>query len=100
MAESSYTLLDFGDGLRLEQWGTFRLARPDPTAGGRRANPKLWEKVDARYEGEKGKGRWLTPRPLPEYWPVDFGDLRLAVRLTPFKHTGVFPEQAENWRWM
>jgi 23S rRNA (cytosine1962-C5)-methyltransferase len=30
---------------------------------------------------------------------VAFDDLRLAVRLAPYKHTGVFPEQQQNWRW-
>jgi 23S rRNA (cytosine1962-C5)-methyltransferase len=30
---------------------------------------------------------------------VVFDDLRLAVRLAPYKHTGVFPEQQENWNW-
>jgi 23S rRNA (cytosine1962-C5)-methyltransferase len=31
---------------------------------------------------------------------VEFDDLQLAVRLAPYKHTGVFPEQVENWRWV
>lgn len=95
----SYTLLDFGDGRRLEQWGAYRLARPDPTAGGRPAQPRLWASADATYEGEKGKGTWATRTALPPQWPVEFDDVRLSVRLTPYKHTGVFPEQQENWRW-
>ena len=97
----TYTLLDFGDGRRLEQWGPYRLARPDPTARGTPpADPGAWRSADARYEGEKGRGTWVQPaRPLPESWPVDFDDVRLAVRLAPYKHTGVFPEQQQNWRW-
>jgi 23S rRNA (cytosine1962-C5)-methyltransferase len=97
---NGYQLLDFGDARRLERWGAFRLDRPDPTAGGSRRDRRAWADVDAIYEGEKGRGQWVTRRPLPEVWPVAFDDLRLNVRLTPYKHTGVFPEQAENWRWM
>src|SRR5690349_18634007 len=100
MPGSTYALLDFADGKRLEQWGPFRLIRPDPTATGPRAQPQLWPTADATYEGEKGKGRWASRRPLPDHWPVAFDDLRLAARLAPYKHTGIFPEQLENWRWM
>jgi len=98
-AAEGYTLLDFGDGRRLERWGPYRLDRPDATAMGRRADPELWTTADATYRGEKGKGQWDTRRALPEFWPVAFDDLQLAVRLAPYKHTGVFPEQLENWRW-
>jgi 23S rRNA (cytosine1962-C5)-methyltransferase len=95
-----YQLLDFGDARRLERWGPYRLDRPDPTAQGPRQDPRAWAAADAVYEGEKGRGHWQTRRPLADVWPVAFDDLRLNVRLTPYKHTGVFPEQAENWRWM
>ena len=94
-----YTLLDFGDGRRLERWGPHTLVRPDPTARGAPARPAAWRSPDAAYEGEKGRGRWVTRAPLPPHWPVAFDDLRLAVRLAPYKHTGVFPEQQQNWRW-
>jgi 23S rRNA (cytosine1962-C5)-methyltransferase len=96
----TYSLMDFGDGRRLEQWGPYRLVRPDPTARGGPAKAALWRGADAVYEGQKGRGRWVTPRPLPPHWAVEFDDLRLAVRLAPYKHTGVFPEQRQNWRWV
>src|SRR4051812_7345514 len=96
----SYTLLDFGDGKRLEQWGPHRLIRPDPTAHGAPRSPALWQSADAVYQGAKGKGTWDQRKPLPDVWPVGFDDIRLSVRLAPYKHTGVFPEQQENWRWM
>ena len=96
----SYTLLDFGDGQRLEQWGSYRLIRPDPTARSTRMNSPLWRLEDARYDGVKGKGKRILRHPLPEEWPVEFDDLRLIVKLAAYKHTGVFPEQLSNWRWM
>lgn len=100
MSSSGYTLLDFGGGKRLEQWAEFRLIRPDPTASGAIQTPDLWKKSDAEYVGTKGKGEWHTQGTLPESWPVEFGDLSLLAHLTPYKHTGIFPEQEQNWNWM
>lgn len=97
---SGYALLDFADGERLEQWGSYLLRRPDPTTEGFvQAKPRQWDEADAWYNGEKGKGEWILTEELPEQWPVTFGDITLHVRLTPYKHTGVFPEQQENWDW-
>jgi 23S rRNA (cytosine1962-C5)-methyltransferase len=100
MDTNAYTLLDFGHGERLEEWGPYRLRRPDPTSSGSARNAiEPWNDADATYSGEKGKGQWMTKERLPEHWPVNFGDLKLHVRLAPYKHTGVFPEQKENWDW-
>lgn len=98
MGTHVYALLDFGNGTRHEQWGPYSLLRPDPTALGAPAFPENWAKADAIYKGEKGKGEWETKTPLPEHWSTEFDDLKLVTRLTPYKHTGVFPEQAQNWR--
>ena len=97
--KNTYNLLDFGHGKRLEQWGEYMLVRPDPTAAGEPLHPALWSKADAVYEGEKGKGTWRKNTELPEQWMIAVDDLHLRVRLAPYKHTGVFPEQVENWRW-
>lgn len=32
-------------------------------------------------------------------WPISLGTIRIFARLTPFKHTGIFPEQFANWQW-
>ncbi len=97
---NEYALLDFSHGERLEQWGPYRLRRPDPTtAGSVQEKPELWESADAIYVGEKGKGEWVRKKPVPEHWPVTFGDIKLYARLAPYKHTGIFPEQKENWDW-
>jgi 23S rRNA (cytosine1962-C5)-methyltransferase len=39
-------------------------------------------------------------RTIPEHWTVAFQDLSVIARLAPYKHTGIFPEQEQNWRWM
>jgi 23S rRNA (cytosine1962-C5)-methyltransferase len=100
MSDTSYALLDFGNGKRLERWGRYVLVRPDPTALGVSAHPELWKEPDAEYLGEKGKGEWKKNGSIPEQWNVAFGDLQMIVRLAPYKHTGVFPEQEYNWNWM
>lgn len=100
METRGYVLLDFGNGQRLEDWGPHRLIRPDPTAPGEPEDPSQWNSAVALYEGEKGKGIWKKLKELPEQWPVQFGDLSLLVQLAPYKHTGVFPEQQQNWNWM
>ncbi len=99
MHPDTYALLDFGGGRRLEQWGPYRLIRPDPMALGSPSNPHAWTSPDAVYAGEKGKGSWVRHSALPEHWAVTFDDIQLRVRLAPYKHTGVFPEQQQNWRW-
>src|SRR5687768_11469790 len=96
-----YRLLDSGRGLRLEQWGPYRLARPDPTvrwAPGR--PPAEWSAADAQYAGRAGAGRWVARTDVPASWPVSVGGVRLWARLAPYKHTGIFPEQAPQWDWM
>jgi 23S rRNA (cytosine1962-C5)-methyltransferase len=98
---STYTLLDAGRGERLEQWGPFRLRRPDSRASMGRALPaEAWSQIDAHYRGEAGHGHWDRLGEVPDRWTIDHGGVTLVVKLAPFKHTGVFPEQADHWRWM
>lgn len=98
-----YALLDSGDGWKLERFGPFRFARPEPQALWRSAKaPALW-KIDARFspasdEAEE-QGRWRLEREIPEAWPIAFGDLKFYARCTPFRHLGFFPEQSVHWTW-
>ncbi len=102
-----FQLLDTGGGERLEQWGPYRLARPDPQAIWQRHLPgKEWQQADARFEGAGEKGRWNLRTRMPAAWGIRYRlpssqtELTLKARLTPFKHTGIFAEQAANWEWM
>jgi 23S rRNA (cytosine1962-C5)-methyltransferase len=97
-----YELLDFGDGRRLERFGSIVLDRPCPAAEAfRRANPDLWTQADARFEGrDQERGQWSDRRELPERWVVAFGSLQFELKRTEFGHLGLFPEQAENWEWI
>jgi 23S rRNA (cytosine1962-C5)-methyltransferase len=86
----NYELLDFGDGRRLERFGTVILDRPCPAADRRRQQPNLWHTTDARFDAA-----WS--RSIPNQ-VVAFGSIKLEIRCTPFGHVGVFPEQAANWQ--
>ncbi|MCL2360614.1 MAG: class I SAM-dependent methyltransferase [Defluviitaleaceae bacterium] len=96
-----YTLLDVGDGEKLEKWGEIITIRPDPQAIWPRITPDAWKTPHMYYHRSKsGGGRWEIMRPTPEAWDISYCDLRFHIRPTGFKHMGLFPEQAVNWQWM
>ena len=105
-----YELLDSGRGAKLERFGEYILARPEPKA--------LWDKSlsDAEWNrlahtrftpgagfgkaGKEDSGTWERLRNMPDQWWIRYsGGPRFSLRLglTSFKHVGVFPEQATNW---
>lgn len=91
-----YELIDSGDGEKLERWGQYTVARPEPRVIWSKSDPNLWKKADAVFEGEQWKFR---SRP-PEEWVISYKDIKFQLRPTDFKHTGVFPEQAVTWDWL
>jgi len=101
-----YKVLDTSLGEKLEDWGGYRLIRPDPQViWESKKNLPGWSRPDAHYHrSEKGGGEWEFFS-LPESWDIHYGpsdwDGQLTFHLKPFafKHTGVFPEQAVNWDW-
>ncbi len=93
-----FEVLDTGDGEKLERWGDYILARPDPQVIWPKKDPKLWQQAHAHYtRSERGGGSWEMKRALPEKWTIGYKELKFYVRPTGFKHTGLFPEQAANW---
>ncbi len=99
---TDYALLDSGEGAKLERFGAYTLVRPEQQAIWRRRLPaERWEAADALFEKGAGEsGAWLRRRPIPERWPMRYDGLTFWARLTAFRHTGVFPEQAVHWRWI
>ena len=95
-----YELLDSGDNRKLERYGKFVVSRPDTQSIWKPLHPALWEKADAHFEWEKGGSRWHEKNKLPESWQLSWNDARFAIKLTSFKHTGIFPEQVCNWEWI
>ena len=99
---ADYALLDSGDGEKLEQYGPYRIIRPEGQAIWRRALPgSEWNRADAAFTGdtdEEGMGRWHFPKaPLGETWHMRHDGIHYLGRFTSFRHVGVFPEQASHW---
>lgn len=97
-----YALIDSGDGEKLEQYGAYRIRRPEGQAIWRPAlGEREWAQADAVFTGdtdEEGMGRWRFPRgALGETWPMRHGDVDYLGRFTSFRHVGVFPEQGSHW---
>ena len=112
---SDYELLDSGAGEKLERFGAYVLARPEPKALWDKSLPEAeWRKLahttftpGAGFgkAGKEDSGTWNRLRKMDDQWWIRYAnadglkmDLRLG--LTSFKHVGVFPEQAPNWDWI
>ena len=101
-----YEVLDCGNGEKIERFAEYILRRPDPQA--------IWHtesfnkyKVNAIYHrSSKGGGNWEFID-LPKSWKIKYdldeeNNVKMVFNLKPFtfKHTGVFPEQAINWKYI
>ena len=96
-----YECLDAGNGEKLERWGNIVLRRPEPLAMWPIEMDNTWKKVDGvYYRFVDGGGHWEFNKKLPDFWTVNYKDLKFKVSPTNFKHTGLFPEQACNWDFM
>jgi 23S rRNA (cytosine1962-C5)-methyltransferase len=97
-----YELLDSGDNKKLERFGPFALIRPETQAIWKPLRPELWKAAKAEFRFDGGKGSWRSMnKGGSETWDITWRlDARFTLRLTSFKHTGVFPEQAPNWEWI
>lgn len=98
MENNRYALIDSGEGRKLEKFGPYILSRPDPEAIWKRSlGEEKWDKADAVFESES---RWNFRKKLPESWIVEIENLKFQIGLSNFKHTGVFPEHKDNWKWV
>ena len=95
---SDYNCLATGDGEKIEKWGSYILRRPDPQIIWNKSTSSIWNKWDGFYHrSNKGGGNWEFKSKLPDYWTINYKELKFKVSPTNFKHTGIFPEQAINW---
>lgn len=98
-----YEVLACGDNQKIERFGKYILKRPDPQA--------IWHiddiskyNINAIYHRSKsGGGKWEFID-LPKSWDMSYDldkntKIRFYLKPFSFKHVGVFPEQASNWKW-
>lgn len=98
-----YSLIDSGEGRKLEAYGPVKVVRPEPQCLWRsRRDPGEWALADAAFEptDEEEAGRWRFGRKVPDAWPMAWRSVKFNARLTAFRHLGVFVEQAANWEWL
>lgn len=121
-----YELIDSGNFEKLERFGPFCMARPEPKA--------LWDKtlsdsdwnrmIHTRFRpgagfgkaGKEDSGTWERMKRMDDQWYIKYNgygtaeedgsrteegpSFSLRLGLTSFKHVGVFPEQAPNWEFI
>lgn len=105
-----YELVDSGNGRRLERFGKYILDRPDPQIiWPKGLGENEWIKADAYFRKiENDKGVWeIQSKRAGEQegerlgkdskWVMEYDGIKFYAKLSPFKHTGVFPEQASQW---
>ncbi|MDE1966220.1 MAG: class I SAM-dependent methyltransferase [Patescibacteria group bacterium] len=98
-SRGDYELLDSGENMKLERFGAVVVARPETQALWKKAHPERWNEASAIFRFRDKQGGWEVVRPLPEPWEWSGEGVRARLRLTGFKHTGIFPEQTPNWEW-
>ena len=103
-----YELLDSGNYEKLERFGEYIIARPEPQAlWNKSLTESDWERLaHARFARDKAspeKGTWQVKQ-MPHKWTMNLEhksmQLQFKLSLTAFKHVGLFPEQALNWLYL
>ncbi|MFI3331402.1 MAG: class I SAM-dependent methyltransferase [Rikenellaceae bacterium] len=104
-----YELIDSGDFEKLERFGKWIVARPEPQAvWGKTLSETQWQTQAhawfKRSQNSEERGKWELKRGMPEQWFIGYNYKKMAIKmrlgLTSFKHVGIFPEQAENWNFI
>ncbi len=95
-----YELLDSGDFEKLERFGDILMVRPEPQALWKKADEGKWAEAHLVYARQGREGEWQSLKNVPEAWQVSWENLKFHIRPTSFKHTGLFPEQASNWKYL
>ena len=111
-----YELIDSGNFEKLERFGQYYLARPEPKAlWNKTLKDSEWNKLThTRFKtgagfgkaGKEDSGTWERLKKMNDQWVIKYNgspqglDFRLRLGLTSFKHVGVFPEQSSNWEYI
>ncbi|NGX42207.1 MAG: Ribosomal RNA large subunit methyltransferase K [Chlamydiae bacterium] len=94
----TYSLIDSGNGKKIEKFGSCLIVRPAAQAIWQPQLPeKEWRKADAEFSRE-GKCRWVKKG--GDRWEIELAGIRFLLSATDFGHLGLFPEQKDLWLWM
>lgn len=99
-----YELIDSGDLEKIERFGNVILIRPETSAIWPKAlSEREWSSLaHGRFQYKsKTSGWWKEFQSLPQEWMIQYpfspAPIKFNLRLTKFKHVGIFPEHANNW---
>lgn len=96
----NYTLVDSGDGRKLERFGPCLIARPCAQAVWRPSlSPSEWKKADAVFTRDSDN-KWTKKGQLPDSWTITVSGITFKISPTDFGHLGIFPEQKDFWSWI
>lgn len=102
-----YSLLDCGNGKKLEQFGPHILIRPEPEAIWQPdMKEKDWKEIaQAEFVNKAGqKGKWEMTPGLMQSWKIPYAEpsfkLTCQLQFGKFKNIGLFPEQAPQWKYI
>lgn len=96
-----YELLDSGEGEKLERFGKVTVSRPDPQAIWKKTfSPDIWNEAGAKFQVQDKISSWNISNGIPKRWKIKLSDLAFYIKPSSFKHTGIFPEQSQNWDWI
>ena len=108
---ADYELIDAGDNKKLERWGTIITIRPDRNAYFKpvmQINEWIQKAHYEFIEVTTNTGTWnslkegypINNNDEAANWQISFNDCVFNLRLTKFKHLGIFPEQQTNWEFI
>jgi 23S rRNA (cytosine1962-C5)-methyltransferase len=98
---TDYELIDSGNEEKLERYGKYVLRRPDPQAlWNKTLSEKEWKEADAFFFRDSERKGWRKDKEMQNEWQISFDDLKFNIKPTAFKHTGIFPEQEPNWKFI
>ncbi|MBI3158521.1 MAG: class I SAM-dependent methyltransferase [Chloroflexi bacterium] len=95
-----YSLLDSGNGRKLERFADMVLIRPEERATWRPTMPgDMWRSAQAEFR--EGKGWiWREGERRRQTWEMTFESIRFTCEIGDSKQVGVFPENAMQWKWI
>ena len=103
---NDYEVLTCGNFEKIERFGKYILRRPDPQSIWPMDNVDKYT-LNAQYHRSKSGGGSWEFFDLPEAWIICYEldkneNKKMVFNLKPFsfKHTGIFPEQAINWKYI
>lgn len=100
LPDQGYELIDFGDGRKLERFGSILVERPAPHAT-QKPQQVNWN-PDWVYSGARvSDGEWQAQREgLAIDWQINMAGQVMHCHLGNGGQVGVYPEHAACWRWI